>query len=88
MGILGQSDSDEPAILFFLAVGVAIASIVICVQKGKPEMAILAILFFPVGIIGALRVAKPKSSWARRYYPPDSEKARLSHERFRRALLE
>ncbi len=57
MGILGQTDSDEPAILFFLAVGVAVASVVICVQKGKPEMAILAILIFPVAIIGALPIA-------------------------------
>ena len=88
MGILGQTASDEPTILFFLVVAVFIASMVICVQKGKPEMALLAIIFFPIAMVGALRIAKPKSRWALRYYAPGSEKARLSHERFRRAWLE
>ena len=82
MSILGQADADEPAILFFLAVAVAITSVVICVQKGKPEMAILALFFFPVVIVGAIRLAKPNSSWARRHYAPGSEEARLSNERF------
>ncbi|MFQ5947851.1 MAG: hypothetical protein ACE5KX_03205 [Acidimicrobiia bacterium] len=87
MGVLGQADSDEPAIVFFLAVAVAITSMVICVQKGKPELAILGVLFFPVAIVGAIRIAKPESRWARRHYAPGSEKARLSNERFPPRLL-
>jgi len=60
--------------------------IVICFLKGKPGFGALGILgfFLPVigwvAIIGATRIAKPDSWWARKYYGP--EKMNIAHQRF------
>jgi hypothetical protein len=60
--------------------------IVICFDKGKPKFGTLGIIGLLFGglswfaIIGACRLAKPHSTWARRRYGP--EKMRLALERF------
>jgi hypothetical protein len=40
----------------------------ICVLKGKYRTALFALFLPPVGIIGALRLARPSSIWARHWY--------------------
>lgn len=51
------------------------ASVLICVLKGKYRMALVGCFVPLIGWIGAVRMARPSSLWARRYY---SEK-RLAH---------
>jgi hypothetical protein len=41
---------------------------VICVLKGKYRTALFGLFLLPVGVIGALRLARPSSIWARHYY--------------------
>jgi hypothetical protein len=48
--------------------------------KGKLGMAIASLLLTPVGIVGALRLARPESPWARRFYSGD--KRELARQRF------
>jgi hypothetical protein len=53
------------------ATGVLIADGVlsfICVLKGKYRTALFGLFLPPVGLIGALRLARPSSIWARRSY--------------------
>ena len=52
--------------------------IVICILKRKIIMAIISLVTTGiVAIVGASRLAKPNSWWARRYYDPDKlERAR------------
>lgn len=50
-------------------------SVVICVLKGKYRFALLACFVPLLGWIGAVRLARPSSWWARRYYSPE----RLGH---------
>ena len=53
------------------ATGILIADGVlafICVLKGKYRTALFALFLPPVGVIGALRLARPSSIWARHYY--------------------
>lgn len=69
--------------LFFIATLAAayIASIVICFRKGKPVFGAIGIagaVFFPIifvfgwfPVIGAIRIAKPDSAWARTRYTPE-----------------
>jgi hypothetical protein len=74
--------------LLFLAMIVAGWTwvIVICFLKGKSGFAVLGIfgLFIPViggaAIIGAIRIAKPHSRWARKRYGP--EKMAIALQRF------
>jgi hypothetical protein len=40
----------------------------ICVLKGKYRTALFGLFLPPAGVIGALRLARPSSIWARRRY--------------------
>ena len=52
--------------------------------KGKLVTAVLGAFVPFVGIVGAIRLAKPKSRWSKRRYKPGSAKLRRSTERFKR----
>lgn len=47
---------------------VALAVVVICFLKERRTHGVVGILFQPVAIYGALRLGKPDSYWARRFY--------------------
>jgi hypothetical protein len=67
----------------WIALTVADVSLgVITFLKGKYRFGIVGLLFSIFWIVGAIRLAKPDSWWARRFYPPDSEKRRKADERF------
>ena len=63
--------------VFLLLVELVVLGIVvavpptICLLKGKQEMAVLGIVAYPVWVLGAIRLAKPESRWARRLYADD-----------------
>jgi hypothetical protein len=40
----------------------------LCVLKGKFKMALFGIFLSPLAYLGAIRLARPTSSWARRRY--------------------
>lgn len=86
MGFLPFATEDGwPAIVLSMATALGVATV--NVLKGKVFLGVAAVLVLPVGIVGALRVAKPKSGWARRRYPPGSvklAKAEARYERHRR----
>jgi hypothetical protein len=63
-----------------------IASIVICGLKDKPFFVVMGVLtlimpaFSLWPVIGAIRIAKPNSTWARKYY--GEEKMQIARARF------
>ncbi len=63
-----------------LAVILVIA--VICALKGKLITAVIGILIQPVAIIGAIRLAKPASGWARRRYTTRPKRMARAQKRF------
>ncbi len=82
---------DDPLVLFWLSVALVIAPVVICFTKGKHVMAMAGLLFIipVVGLyfiliptVGAVRIAKPTSWWARNRYPPDGAKMQTAIARF------
>ncbi len=75
----GDSGSDGLAgVLLSQAIGVALA--LICLLKGKLMWAVVGVYISPIALVGALRLAKPDSWWARKRYGPE-ELAR-SHARY------
>ncbi len=57
---------------FILACAIDVGLLVVCWLKGKPGM-MLAGLFVPlIGLIGAIRLAKPTSYWAWHWYSPET----------------
>jgi hypothetical protein len=83
MGFLPFSTDDGalPIVLYTLA---AVAVATVAVLKGKIVMGVAGVLIPPVGLIGAVRLAKPGSFWARRRYEPGSRKLARATARYER----
>ena len=62
----------------------SLAVAAVAVLKGKFFMGVAGMLFLPIGLIGAIRIAKPDSPWARRRYPEGSPKRIESERRYAR----
>lgn len=71
---------------------VDLAAAVVSIAKGKPFAGLVGIFLPPVAFAGAIRLARPKSRWARRFYEPDSAKEQraiareVSWNRWREAI--
>jgi hypothetical protein len=59
--------------------GVAVVATLINLAKEKWAVAVVGFVFPPVGVVGALRLAKPGSLWARLYGPDKLARARARH---------
>ena len=73
-GIDGLSNVEQ--VVRLSATGVLIvdgALAVICVLKGKYRTALFSVFILPVGLIGAARLARPNSLWARHRYHGERE---------------
>lgn len=65
--------------------GVSVISAFICLAKGKWITGVIGFLLWPVALVGAVRLARPGSQWARRVYGPD--KRARAQARFRPEAL-
>ena len=54
------------AVGFWGLLGILLAFV--CAAKEKFWTAVGSLLVWPIGLVGALRLAKPHSAWARRFY--------------------
>ena len=63
-----------------IIVALSIASAVVTALKGKPWLLLLGLVIGWCWIFGSLRLAKPESWWARRFY--DGTKLNESRARF------
>jgi hypothetical protein len=83
MGFLPFStDSGAPTIILGVLASLAVAAI--AVLKGKIFMGVAGMLFPLIALIGAIRLAKPDSFWARRRYAEGSRKRIKSEKRYAR----
>jgi hypothetical protein len=55
--------------------------VVVTLLKGKLKLGLFGIVFVPLSLVGAVRLAKPNSIWARRFYPEDGRRLRRSEVR-------
>jgi len=77
---IGPEGSVEDVLDFVLTQIVNIFFVVVCIKKGKLMWGVFGIYFLPLAIVGACRLAKPSSSWAKKRY--DEKKMALAHERY------
>ena len=76
------TDSGAPVIVVSVLVTLALSGVAIA--KGKVILGVTGMLFPPLAIIGAIRLAEPGSPWAHRRYQAGSrklEKAEVRHKR-------
>ena len=76
------TDDSLPVIIVSVLATLALAALAIA--KGKVVLGVVAMLFPLVGLIAAIRLAKPDSPWARRRYPEGSRKRIKSERRYAR----
>ena len=77
----GIHDSTEiPRIIGFAVVALNIVLSCVTCLKGKLTLGLLSIFLPPVGLVTAVRLARPRSIWAQRFY--GKEKTRRARERF------
>ncbi|MBA9004023.1 hypothetical protein [Thermomonospora cellulosilytica] len=67
-----------------LAVLANLAFSTVALLKGKIWTGLLGLFISVIAIVGAIRLARPGSPWARRRYPPGSRKAERARVRERR----
>ena len=63
-------------------IALAAVFVVVTLLKGKLKLGLLGIVFVPLSVVGAARLAKPTSIWARRLYPQDGRRRRRSEARY------
>ena len=79
-GLSSSSAEGQSFLLVALVVVVHIGYTVICMLKGKLITGLIGLPVPVVSLVGAIRLAKPESYWARRYY--DEARTARSHARF------
>jgi hypothetical protein len=67
---IGRTLIVTAAILVLALAGAILGSIVVCALKGKWGMVTGGLVIHILWSVGAIRLAKPNSWWARRYYGP------------------
>ena len=77
-----STDESLPTIVVTVLALLAFAAVTIA--KGKVVMGVAGMLVVLVGLFGAIRLAKPGSPWARRFYEPGSKKLVRAEARFAR----
>jgi hypothetical protein len=83
MGFLPFStDAGAPTIVLSVLGTLAVSTV--AVLKGKVVMGVAGMLLLPVGLVGAIRLAKPGSPWARRRYEPGGRKLARATARYAR----
>jgi hypothetical protein len=83
MGFLPVS-TDAGAVTIAATTAVVLAIAVVAVLKGKYLLGVAGMLVPIVGLVGAVRLAKPDSPWARRRYAPGSAKLARATRRYER----
>ena len=76
------NDLGDLSWLLWVVVAITVIPAVICVLKGKLVTAALGVVYQPIGFIGAFRLAKPESFWARHFYGADSRRRARAERRF------
>ena len=82
LGFVPVSSEDSGSITAILvSIASTLAICVLAAFKGKLWSAVVGMFFSPIGIAAAIRVARPGSPWARRFYKPGSAKSEKSEHR-------
>lgn len=67
----GASATSSSELAFFVVLAINASLAAITFLKKKPFMGVLAVLTPVVGLVTAIRLAKPESPWARWFYNPE-----------------
>jgi hypothetical protein len=75
-------DAPASAVTVSAAIGLSLLVSVVAFLKGRILLGAVGLFILPVGLLGAIRVAHPRSPWARWRYPAGSRRRVLAEARF------
>lgn len=75
-------DPGSPSWVVAGTVGSGLIVAVVAILKGRTVLGLIGVLLPVIALVGALRLARPGSFWARRFYPAGSRRACRSQRRF------
>ena len=79
-GVDNQGDAElSVRITTIVVLVVDVGCVVVCVLKGKLKLALFGIFVSPIAYVGAIRLARPTSAWARRRYAAQAAPPRAGH---------
>jgi hypothetical protein len=81
-----DAGEGESTVAIILIVGINLGLCVLVALKGKVAAAVVGMFIPPVAWVSAIRLARPKSRWARRRYAPGSKKMARAIEREKRVV--
>jgi hypothetical protein len=79
-----ELDDPGSAVTVSATIALSLLAAIIAIFKGRIVFGAVGLFLLPVGAIGAIRLARPNSPWARRNYPADGERMRRARQRFER----
>lgn len=77
-----ELDTTASAITVSATIALSLLVSVIAFLKARILLGMVGLFLLPVGLFGALRLAHPRSPWARRFYPPGSRRLARAEQRF------
>ena len=77
-----SNDVGRWTLLAFLAVHIVL--VVVTLLKGKIWLGLIGIFVMFIALVCAIRLAKPSSLWARRFYKPGGRRLQRAQERQRK----
>ena len=91
-----HDQTETPRIIGFIIVTVSIALSIVTCLKGKLTMGLVSIFLPPIGLVAAMRLARPGSIWAQLFYEDEQQAQAVVRfdpatsrlERFRRRLTD
>jgi hypothetical protein len=79
-----ELDDPGSAVTVSATIALSLLVAIVAVLKGRILLGAAGLFVMPVGLLGAVRLARPNSPWARRNYPAGGERMRRARERFAR----
>ncbi|MHB8243510.1 MAG: hypothetical protein ACYDHN_16165 [Solirubrobacteraceae bacterium] len=75
-------DAPASAITVSGAIVLSVAVSMVAFLKGRILLGVVGLFILPVGLLGAIRVAHPRSPWARRRYASGGRRLEIAEQRF------
>lgn len=79
-----ETSEDVGRWTLMAVIGIHVALVVVALLKGKIWLGLAGLFLLPVALVAAVRLAKPHSPWARRFYKPGSGRQLRAEQRQRK----
>ncbi len=79
-----ELDDPGSAVTVSAVIAASLSAAIVAILKGRIVLGAVGVFLLPAGLLGALRLARPGSPWARRRYPDGGKQMRAARRRYER----